>query len=545
MKVALQSSFAVFLTLFATPFTLAYAEEIPSSIPASVTEIQNTISSFGPSEVRCPLQNSESEEPLICTDPVKAVCESGSSTLLEREKKIKALQKQVYEKSMAALTKTLGKDPGTLTSMELASPKYENLSLLKFQEIERQTFEALKEFGWSKEKVSQLIEKVKAAETAKIHPNDGVDSSKLKLFSEAPWITGESLERFPKEKRDRILSNWNFLCGSDGMALQAFSSRVAPPERILNNQLTDADPAVFTVCPGLLLEAAADSDGPEKLSFVMGHELGHIIQPDEPIVGTLKVYSDSDKKKIAEAERFYQKAASEAEAVCPKLKGCFVRKAIFSDESFINSCDVDKVMKECDGDPELLKNKATAISSAGRIRQQVIDQLTAPEGDTNRDRAMLSCLKTYDLSEMNNGTKQEKAFERVLESELRNEPDSDKRERYRYLGISKIKKSISDFESEFGREPDAVDLHQDELIADYWGTVALAASLKEVSNEQLRRRIAIGNLEVHCHNEAKTKSLDFEQHPADAYRLRRALDNPEIRASLGCKTAPVKPWCDR
>lgn len=473
------------------------------------------------------------------------VCGTSSTYLIEREKTLKELQKQVYEKSMAALTKTLGKDPRRFTSTDYLSPKFHNLPLLKFQEIERQTFEALKDIGWSKEKVAQLIQKIKSVELDRIHPGDGVDLGKKKLLEDASWITSDTLERLPEDKRNFALFGWDALCGNDGMELQAFASRVAELERILSHQLRDSDPAVFTVCPGLLLEAAADLDGPEKLAFIFGHELGHIVQPEHPIAGTLKIYSDADKKKIAYAERTYQKAVSEAELACPKLKGCFVRKAVFSDESFINSCDIERVTETCDKDPERVKAKVAAVSSAGQARQQIIGQMTVPANDTNRDRAMLSCLKTFDLAEMNDGDRQIKAFEKKLSIELKKSSMEDRAEIYRIIGVEKIQTSVSKFEAEFGRKPDAVDLHQDELIADYWGTIALAASLKDIPNTQLRLRVAIGNLRPHCHSDAKTKDVDFEQHPPDAYRIERSLNNPEIRAALGCKTAPVKPWCER
>lgn len=544
MKVAHRLQHAIFLTIISGLSARAIAEEIPTSIPASVTEIQKSISAFGAPEVPCPKSDRESKEPLVCSEPVKAVCGTSSTYLIERENKLKELQKHVLEKSMEALTKMLGKDPRKFTYQDYLSPKYANLPLLKFKEIEHQTFEALKDLGWSKEKVAQLIQKIKTAELDRVHPGDGVDPGKKKLLENALWITAENLEQFPEENRSAILTSWNFYCGREGMELQAYTFRVATAERIKKKQLTDADPSLFTVCPGLLLEAATDLDGPERLTWVIGHELGHIIQPDHPIAGTLKVYLDADRRKIAEAEKSYQKTVLEAEAVCPKLKGCFVRKAVFSDESFMNSCDIEWVAEECDRDTEMVRKKVAAVSSAGRARQQIIDQITSPVGDTNRDRAMLSCLKTYDLAEMNDGEKQIKALHKKLDIEFKQGLLIDK-EDSKILGTARIKISLAEFESEFGRQPDAVDLHQDELIADYWGIIALASRLKQIPTQELRTRVAIENLRAQCHSEAKTKDIDFEQHPPDAYRIVRTFSNPEIRAALGCKTMPVKPWCER
>jgi hypothetical protein len=474
---------------------------------------------------------------------VKAICESGGKNDFARRLSIEAFKIEFVKKVFAELDAQFGENPEEDPQAELEREL--QIFTTSYETVEKLMFGLLKEKGWSKDAVGKLVEKAKAIEISKIHPGDSIHPNRAKVLSSAPWVTTDVLKRLPAQDLRRVQLAVLSACGSDGMTSNAFATApsVSPGEMALEEALDQGRPAVFIICPGLLLQSALNEFGPDSIVYAVGHELGHMLQPSNPVPGTLKLESPESRRKIEEAERAYEKAIAQAEVACPKLKGCFARKAFLSDDLFLNSCDVRRVTRECKTDPQEIQKKIAAVRSAAKDRQALVDQLTTPPGDTNRDRAYLSCLKRNDLNEMNNGYEQIAAFkkqtERLAQNSIFNE----------LLVADQIEtknKEIAAFEKKWGRKPDSIDQHQQELVADYWGTQVLDGMLKELPDSVARKSSLSSNLSAFCElATTQSKSNDIENHPPFGYRFQRILSNPGIRSSLGCKSPPPRVWCER
>jgi hypothetical protein len=411
-------------------------------------------------------------------------------------------------------------------------------------ETESETLRTLAQLGWSRDKIRALITKIKEIEISKLQEGDGINPAQLKSFQEASWLTFEEISKIEKTKASMVHFAVIQNCGMNGMTPQAFAVRPLPLDQALQGvKPGTSEPAVFYICPGMFLRAAAESTGPEMLAYVAGHELGHLIAPDQPVAGTLKIESEDVRSKIRALENDFEKAVTAAESECPRSKGCFVREDLLSHDFYLNGCDAEKVLKECRKDQASRAKVWASILPAAQARQEYITSVSRPKGDANLDSKFLDCLRKVDLNEMNDGPHQLKAYKKLTEK-TPYEPFLSWYFANRENVIAQ-EAIYRDMENKLGRKPDSVDLHQDELVGDYWGTITLDALLNSLPDPYQRIRLASASLASLCPDIKRGQDLDYETHPNHEYRIRHILSHPGIRHSLGCNSEPIKPWCER
>ncbi|MBC7395903.1 MAG: hypothetical protein H7333_00545, partial [Bdellovibrionales bacterium] len=99
----------------------------------------------------------------------------------------------------------------------------------------------------------------------------------------------------------------------------------------------------------------------------------------------------------------------------------------------------------------------------------------------------------------------------------------------------------------------AENIRQDEMAADYYGSLALLRQMKETPVGQ-RRSLVIESLKNVCEQGRSSKRINtliFGEvneplYPPARFRVENALRNSELRAGLGCQayTKTDRPWCD-
>jgi hypothetical protein len=458
----------IVLGAFAGATRALAADEVSSSsvvsedIPKAAADLQKMISTLGLNVTPCSAPDPVGADPLICSDPVKAICGSQSADERTHREQLIESFKQIFLAKVRNQIQLKSQDPVEAENQAQTQFQVEReLDIMadNLEIIEKLLFELLRDKGWSKESVKKIFERAKAIELSKIRPGDTIHSNRVKALISAPWLTSEVIRKLPLEQREKARMAMVTACGVDALSSDAFAaiiSKTSEKEADMGMDLDAGKSAAFIICPGLILYTALSDLGPDSLVYPVGHELGHILQPVSPVQGTQKIEF---------------------------------------------------------------------------------------QGDKDRDGAYLRCLKMNDRNEMNDTFQQIAAFEKLNEAEA-------KTSLLTRLSVSQYvefkKHELDEFKKKWGREPDSIDLHQNELMADYWGGQVLAEIVKNMPDLQSRKAVLISNFTALCQSQiTHSKETDIKVHPPSGYRIQRILSNPEIRASLSCKSPPPRVWCER
>lgn len=502
-----------------TPGMVAQADPL-----VEAAEQLNQAVQVKPVEIPCqdPLALAESK---MCTQPVAQVCNSGLAEL-ERVLKISAavvktagaLKKQTQRDILAErvelarkyLQEAYRRHPKT--HLPVNSPLKSEMEA-RLAALDLQIFEAAEQSAWrSREAVGDLqglVDRTKKMILSRSRTEDGVNPGRIRTLTEAKLITSDFLKSVSPTQRKVLLNLVNQVCGPLGMAVNAVAINLPRPDTTLASMHYDG---YFIVCPGLAVDLGGISGlGIEKYAAVLGHELGHLVQGPLIPAGRRTTFTTEAREEIANAERTYDQEISAALAACPPE----------------GVCSVDR------------------FREVARRRQSKIGPLTRVENTPDKELDFLDCLKSHDLLDMNNGEEQLSVLAFQREVELGKNPGTARTISawLKYFGGHAMKSlQLLNRSALLGRKPDSVDLHQTELVADYWGAVALNDALKRTDLGQ-RENLTRQSLRMYCAGGVEGKWSDAGDHPPDSYRIERALSHPGIRTALGCRSSSTRVWC--
>ncbi|MFL5815005.1 MAG: hypothetical protein ACJ763_15625, partial [Bdellovibrionia bacterium] len=160
----------------------ALSEDIPQAVIAlqkRLSDLQLVTAPCFPAEVA-------GIEPLICTDPIKAVCSSEASNDFLRQMSVAQFKIAFAEKVYRQIQAQLGKNPedwlneasqkGGPQAMQERTLELVGMS---YEVTEKLLFGVLKEKGWSKDAVEKIIDKAKAIEISKISSGDSIHPNRV------------------------------------------------------------------------------------------------------------------------------------------------------------------------------------------------------------------------------------------------------------------------------------------------------------------------------------------------------------------------------